>query len=109
MLDPTAGQARPHSRPRANPRTPAAAPVAPRPQASSDGQQATLRVVVQPFGDVWVDGKRLGQAPVSINVEPGTHEVAVGDGRPKERRNVQLSAGQHETFEIVRRDLSENE
>jgi serine/threonine protein kinase len=75
---------------------------------NSDRQQAELKIYVQPFGDVWVDGKRLGQAPVSIKLEPGTHEVGVGDGRPKERRSVQLSAGQTERLEIVRRDIAES-
>lgn len=79
-----------------------------KPQPSTDGQLAELKIFVQPFGDVWVDGKRLGQAPVSIKVEPGTHEVAVGDGRPKERRNIQVSAGQQERVEISRHDLAES-
>jgi serine/threonine protein kinase len=109
MPDPAPPQARPHSsRPRPSARPQAESNPVARPQPSGDGQLAELRIIVQPFGDVWVDGKRLGQAPVSINVEAGTHEVAVGDGRPKERRNIQLSAGQHERLEIVRRDLAEN-
>jgi serine/threonine protein kinase len=95
-----------HARGRPTPRAPTAT-AAPRPQASADGQLAELKIVVQPFGDVWVDGKRLGQAPVSIKVDPGSHEVAVGDGRPKERRTIQLSPGQHEHLEITRRDLGE--
>lgn len=91
-----------HRAPRAAP----SAPAAPRPQSSASGQ-AELKIVVQPFGDVWVDGKRLGQAPVSIKVDPGSHEVAVGDGRPKERRTIQVEAGQREYLEITRRDLAE--
>jgi hypothetical protein len=60
-------------------------------------------VVVFPFGDVWIDGKSLGHAPVNLKVSPGPHEVGVGDGRPEQRRSVQLHAGQHENL-IFRRD-----
>jgi eukaryotic-like serine/threonine-protein kinase len=95
-----------HARVRSTARAPSTPPTS-RPQPSADGQLAELKIVVQPFGDVWVDGKRLGQAPVSIKLDPGSHEVAVGDGRPKERRTIQLSPGQHEHLEITRRDLAE--
>jgi hypothetical protein len=53
-------------------------------------------VVVYPFGDVWVDGKAFGHAPVSLKLASGTHEIGVGDGRPEQRRSVQVHSGQHE-------------
>ncbi len=64
---------------------------------------AELRVVVYPFGDVWIDGKPLGHAPVSLKVPAGTHEIGVGDGRPEQRRSVQVHAGERESL-IFRRD-----
>lgn len=76
---------------------------------SALGQLAELKIFVSPFGDVWVDGKRLGQAPVTIKLEAGVHEVAVGDGRPKERRSIELRAGQTERLEITRRDVMDSE
>jgi serine/threonine protein kinase len=57
---------------------------------------AELRVVVIPFGDVWIDGKPLGHAPVSVKLPPGTHEVSVGDGRPEQQRTLSLRSGEHE-------------
>ena len=65
---------------------------------------ADLRVVVYPFGDVWIDGKPLGHAPVSLKVPSGTHEIGVGDGRPEQRRSVQVHAGEHENL-VFRRDI----
>ncbi len=100
--------ARPHGKRDAPRKAPTPAPTAtPASEPGLKGDEGELHIVVQPFGDVWVDGKRLGQAPVKLKVAPGIHEVAVGDGRPKERRNIQVSAGEREHLEIVRRDLTE--
>ena len=44
-------------------------------------ESAELYVVVYPFGDVWVDDKPAGQAPVALHLSPGSHEIAVGEGR----------------------------
>lgn len=77
---------------------------APPAQASSESE---LRIIVRPYGDVWVDGKRLGQAPVSVKLAAGEHEVGIGDGRPRDRRTVTLRAGESEKLEIQRRDVGE--
>jgi hypothetical protein len=57
---------------------------------------AEIRVVVIPFGEVWLDGKPLGHAPISVKLAPGAHEVGVGDGRPEQRHAVHLHAGERE-------------
>lgn len=57
---------------------------------------AELKVVVVPFGDVWVDDKFLGQSPLTVRLPPGPHTVAVGEGRARERRSVVLTPGAHE-------------
>jgi hypothetical protein len=104
--------------PLAPPQAPIAAPsaVAPEPEPApahaseaSDDKSAPdapgeLRVVVVPFGDVWVDGRPRGHAPVLLRLPPGTHEVAWGDGRPDARRNVQLAPGAHEKV-VLRRNV----
>ena len=63
-------------------------------------ESAELYVVVYPFGDVWVDDKPVGQAPVALHLSPGSHEIAVGEGRARERQTVRLRAGEskHLTF-----------
>ncbi|MFT3921965.1 MAG: protein kinase [Myxococcales bacterium] len=81
------------------------APATPAPEAERTARApAELRVVVFPFGDVWVDGKSLGHAPVSIKLPAGPHEIGVGDGRPDQRRSLVLHAGQHENL-VFRREI----
>jgi eukaryotic-like serine/threonine-protein kinase len=78
-------------------------PVRPRPTR----QSAELSVVVLPFGEVWVDGKHVGQSPLrSLKLAPGSHEVGVGEGRAREKRTVHLSAGEREelVFSAAKRE-----
>ncbi|HEY6879168.1 MAG TPA: protein kinase [Polyangiales bacterium] len=70
--------------------------------------RAELTVVVVPFGEVWIDGKYVGEAPVRAHkLSPGTHEIGVGEGRPSEKRTVRLSPGQREelVFKAKKRTL----
>ncbi|MEY4512192.1 MAG: hypothetical protein RLZZ450_4314 [Pseudomonadota bacterium] len=66
----------------------------------SKRELAELYVVVYPFGDVWVDDKPAGAAPLSLHLAPGSHEIAVGEGRARERQTVRLRSGEsrHLTF-----------
>jgi serine/threonine protein kinase len=59
---------------------------------------AELRVVVYPFGDIWVDGKLVGPSPLTLRLPAGSHEIAVGEGRARERRTVHLHAGESESL-----------
>lgn len=90
------------------PKRPAEPQSAPNPTPRDEaGDQATLTIVVEPYGDVWVDNKRLGQAPVTLKLAAGTHEVGVGDGRPREKRSVTLGTGERKEFRIQRHDVGE--
>ncbi|MDB4987822.1 MAG: serine/threonine protein kinase [Myxococcaceae bacterium] len=78
-------------------------PVAPalvraRPSSTAPRPTAELRVVVYPFGDVWVDDKFAGQSPLSLRLSPGTHVIAVGEGRARERRTIRLKPGESESL-----------
>jgi hypothetical protein len=74
----------------------AAAPPAPPPvpvvDASVPIAEGTLQVAVTPWGQVWIDGKFMGRAPVVTRVSAGTHVVAAGVDRPSVRRRVQVTA-----------------
>jgi hypothetical protein len=89
------------------------APNAARPRERSAGAGsaartvAELRIYVQPFGEVWIDGKRAGQSPVSVKLPPGEHEIGVGDARIEQRRNVALKPGETQSVEIRRKDFGE--
>ncbi len=69
-------------------------------EAGTSAQVAELRVVVVPFGDVWVDERYVGQSPLSLQLAPGTHELAVGEGRARGRRTIELTAGQHQELTL---------
>jgi hypothetical protein len=81
---------------------PLAAPVEARDDESSE-RTGELRIVVIPFGDVWVDDKARGPAPVTAKLSPGSHDVAWGDGRPEERRSVHVEPGAHDNLVFRRR------
>ncbi len=84
--------------------TPPAAPAEAPKSAARANAPAEVRVFVHPFGEVWIDGKPLGHAPVSVKLPSGTHEIGVGDGRPEQHRTVQVRAGQHKKV-VFRRAL----
>jgi eukaryotic-like serine/threonine-protein kinase len=64
---------------------------------SRPSEPAELRVVVYPYGEVWVDDKYVGQSPLTVKLTAGSHALAVGEGRVRERKTIQLSSGQHES------------
>lgn len=67
--------------------------------AAAPARRGTIQVGVFPAGQVWVDGRLRGRAPVTVSVPAGTHTVAAGRDRPAESRTVIVSAGK--TEEIV--------
>jgi len=84
------------------PPTPAPAAAEPVAQAPKPGR---LSVAVFPWGDVWIDGKRRGRAPLrNVSLPPGRHKVSVGQGEPSKTRVVQLKEGQRRAIQF---DLSE--
>ncbi len=81
----------------AGPATPVAEPAPPERTATTSSPKARsseLRVVAIPFGDVWINGRHMGHAPVNARLSPGSYVVAVGDGEPAQRRTLRLSAGE---------------
>jgi serine/threonine protein kinase len=66
-------------------------------KAAAHERRAELTVVAIPFGDVWIDGKRVGPSPYTAKLSAGTYEVGAGDGRPEGVKEVTLSAGQRQS------------
>jgi hypothetical protein len=56
--------------------------------------QAWLEVIVVPYGDVAVDGRPVGAAPVTVAVGPGEHVVETHSRGETLRRKVTLTPGQ---------------
>jgi len=77
----------PPKRPRATP----AVPLAP----------ATLTVVVYPWGDVWINGKRRGSAPLkNISLKPGRYRIGAGQGAPSVTKTVRLRPGEAKRLKL---------
>ncbi|MGB5703354.1 MAG: hypothetical protein WBM48_11115, partial [Polyangiales bacterium] len=60
-----------------------------------------LRVVVQPWGNVWIDGKKSGRAPVKARLTKGRHVIEVGQTRRSQRRVVRVQAGARQEVEFT--------
>jgi serine/threonine protein kinase len=64
---------------------------------------ARLTVIVFPWGNVWVNGKQMGLAPLEDEqLKPGQYKIGAGQGSPTRTRTVRLRAGQRKTvsFEL---------
>jgi len=59
-----------------------------------------IHVVVQPWGNVWIDGVWMGRAPVKARVTKGRHVVEVGRELPSKKRVVKVEAGARQELEI---------
>jgi hypothetical protein len=60
-----------------------------------------LTVVVFPWGEVWINGKRRGAAPVkNIALKPGRYKVSAGQGSPQETKTVRLREDQRKTIQF---------
>jgi len=83
-----------------------AAAAAPAAEPDAEGPKpGRLSVAVFPWGDVWIDGKLRGRAPVqNVVLPPGRHKVSAGQGEPWKTRVVRLKEGQRLGIKF---DLSE--
>jgi len=59
-----------------------------------------LHVVVQPWGNVWIDDVWMGRAPVKARLSKGRHVVEAGRELPSETRVVRVEAGARKEVEI---------
>jgi hypothetical protein len=52
---------------------------------------AEVTVIVFPYGDVWIDGRRVGSSPSTSKVPAGTHRIAGGRIAPEKETTVNLA------------------
>jgi hypothetical protein len=57
-------------------------------------------VIVQPWGNVWIDGAFMGRAPVKARLSRGRHVVKAGRELPSQTRVVRVEAGARKELEI---------
>lgn len=62
---------------------------------------ARLTVVVFPWGDVWIDGKRRGAAPLkNVSLNPGRYKISAGQGKPSKTQTIRLREAQRKTVQF---------
>jgi serine/threonine protein kinase len=90
----------PHSPEAAGDAVPEAAAAKPTPAVPSV-RPARLTVAVIPWGDVWINGKRWGQAPLkSVSLKPGRYKITVGQGKPSKSQTIRLREAQRKTVQF---------
>ncbi len=64
-------------------------------------EPARLTVIVFPWGNVWINGKPRGAAPLrGKSLPPGRYKVGVGRQSPSKSRTVRLRAGERRTLQF---------
>jgi serine/threonine protein kinase len=63
------------------------------PAAPAPRRRGWLHVIVEPWGNVWIDGKYFGRAPVKVRVPSGRHVVEVGRDIPARKEVVRVRPG----------------
>jgi hypothetical protein len=60
---------------------------------------------VFPWGDVWIDGKRRGPAPLkNVALKPGRYKISAGRERPSKTKIIRVREAQRKTVQF---DLTE--
>lgn len=86
------------------PTTPETATTVPTAPAEAEpSASAELGFGVTPWGNIWVDHRFLGRAPLTVPVTPGSHVVQAGFDSPLSTRTVRVRAGQrqHVDFDLT--------
>lgn len=76
------------------------------PPAKAGAPRGAVRVLADPWADVFVDGVRVDTTPFdrAIELPPGTHELTLRHpSAPDERRTVEVVAGATATVDVVMR------
>lgn len=69
--------------------------------AAPTARPARLSVVVFPWGDVWINGKKRGAAPLkNIALKPGRYKISAGQGQPSKTQVIRLDEAQRRTVEF---------
>ncbi len=76
-----------------------APPTAPQKRSGAVVPPADLSVFVFPWGNVWINGKSRGSAPLkAASLKPGRYRISVGQGSPSKSQSVRLRPGESKTL-----------
>jgi hypothetical protein len=70
------------------------------PQQPARVGKGWVHVVVQPWGNVWIDGTWMGRAPVKARLSKGRHVIEVGRDLPSKKRIVRVEPGTRKEIEL---------
>jgi len=82
---------------------PASVPASPAPSEPEQPARVAkgwVRVVVQPWGNVWIDGTWMGRAPVKARLSKGRHVIEAGRDLPSKKRIVRVEPGTRKEVEL---------
>jgi serine/threonine protein kinase len=82
------------------PRGSLAASIPSEPEQPARIAKSWVRVVVQPWGNVWIDGTWMGRAPVKARLSKGRHVIKAGRELPTQTRVVRVESGARKEIEI---------
>lgn len=62
---------------------------------------ASLTIVVYPWGDVWINGKPRGRAPLkNLSLKPGRYRISAGQGDPTVSQTIRLRSGEKKKVKL---------
>jgi hypothetical protein len=100
----TAAETPTASKPERSPDEPQAAQKPPEREARAEPAAlgpASLTVVVYPWGDVWINGKPKGVAPLkNLSLKPGRYVIGAGQGEPTVTQTIRLRPGQKKKLKL---------
>ena len=82
---------------------PASVPASPAPSEPAPPVRVAkgwVHVVVQPWGNVWIDGLWMGRAPVKARLSKGRHVIEAGRDLPAKKRIVRVEPGTRKEVEL---------
>ena len=75
------------------------------PEARAKPERGLLRVLADPWGNVWINDEKVGRAPVRRSVRPGTYKVQIGDEYPEEPKYVKVAPGEHRKITLRKAEI----
>jgi hypothetical protein len=78
----------------------AISPTPSEPEQPAQVAKGWVRVVVQPWGNVWIDGTWMGRAPVKARLSKGRHVIEAGRDLPSKKRIVRVEPGTRKEIEL---------
>ncbi len=64
-------------------------------------RKGSVHIVVQPWGNVWIDAKPWGRAPVKARLSQGKHIIEAGYKLRTQKKVVRVKAGTHQEIEFT--------